>query len=306
MMKRMILVDGNSLMYRAYYGMAAVGNLSQNSKGLYTNAIYAFVRMMNHLTNSSYDSILVAFDAGKKTVRHEWMTEYKAGRAPMPDEFRMQIAYIKQYLEIMRIKQYEQSLYEADDIIGTMAKKGEEAGYHVDIYSSDKDLLQLISPNTTVHLTKKGMTDLEDYTPDTFYEKYQIQYTQFVDLKAMMGDKSDNLPGIPGIGEKKAIKYLQVYGTLDEIIAHQDEIKGADGVKIKEHYEQAILCRKMATILREFDINLTVEDLNKKEYDRDKLISFYQELEFKSLLKDIAYSSEIGRASCRERVCTDV
>ena len=291
MMKRMILVDGNSLMYRAYYGMAAVGNLSQNSKGLYTNAIYAFVRMMNHLTNSSYDSILVAFDAGKKTVRHEWMTEYKAGRAPMPDEFRMQIAYIKQYLEIMRIKQYEQSLYEADDIIGTMAKKGEEAGYHVDIYSSDKDLLQLISPNTTVHLTKKGMTDLEDYTPDTFYEKYQIQYTQFVDLKAMMGDKSDNLPGIPGIGEKKAIKYLQVYGTLDEIIAHQDEIKGADGVKIKEHYEQAILCRKMATILREFDINLTVEDLNKKEYDRDKLISFYQELEFKSLLKDIAYSS---------------
>ncbi len=291
MMKRMILVDGNSLMYRAYYGMAAVGNLSQNSKGLYTNAIYAFVRMMNHLINSSYDSILVAFDAGKKTVRHEWMTEYKAGRAPMPDEFRMQIAYIKQYLEIMRIKQYEQSLYEADDIIGTMAKKGEEAGYHVDIYSSDKDLLQLISPNTTVHLTKKGMTDLEDYTPDTFYEKYQIQYTQFVDLKAMMGDKSDNLPGIPGIGEKKAIKYLQVYGTLDEIIAHQDEIKGADGVKIKEHYEQAILCRKMATILREFDINLTVEDLNKKEYDRDKLISFYQELEFKSLLKDIAYSS---------------
>ena len=124
-MKRMILVDGNSLMYRAYYGMAAVGNLTQNSKGLYTNAIYAFVRMMNHLINSKYDAILVAFDAGKKTLRHEWMTEYKAGRPPMPDEFRMQIAYIKQFLEIMRIKQYEQSLYEADDIIGTMAKKGE-------------------------------------------------------------------------------------------------------------------------------------------------------------------------------------
>ncbi len=290
-LKRLILVDGNSLMYRAYYGMAAVGNLTQNSKGLYTNAIFAFARMINHLIHSEYDAILVAFDAGKKTIRHEWMTEYKAGRAPMPDEFRMQIAYIKQFLEIMRIKQYEQSLYEADDIIGTMAKKGEEAGYHVDIYSSDKDLLQLISPNTTVHLTRKGMTDLEDFTPDTFYEKYQIKYTQFVDLKAMMGDKSDNLPGIPGIGEKKAVKYLQAYGSLDEIIAHQNEIKGADGTKIKEHYEQALLCRKMATILRDFDIELSIEDTTKKPYDRDKLISFYQELEFKSLLKEIAYGS---------------
>ena len=290
-MKRMILVDGNSLMYRAYYGMAAVGNLTQNSKGLYTNAIYAFVRMMNHLIHSNYDAILVAFDAGKKTIRHEWMTEYKAGRAPMPDEFRMQIAYIKQFLEIMRIKQYEQSLYEADDIIGTMAKRGEEAGYHVDIYSSDKDLLQLITPNTTVHLTKKGMTDLEDYTPETFFEKYQIKYTQFVDLKAMMGDKSDNLPGIPGIGEKKAVKFLQTYGSLDEIISHKEEIKGADGIKVCTYYEQALLCRKMATILRDFDLKITVADTLKKEYDRDKLISFYQELEFKSLLKEVNYSS---------------
>ena len=287
----MILVDGNSLMYRAYYGMAAVGNLTQNSKGLYTNAIYAFARMINHLINSKYDAILVAFDAGKKTVRHEWMEDYKAGRAPMPDEFRMQIAYIKQFLDIMRIKQHEQPLYEADDIIGTMAKKGTEAGFHVDIYSSDKDLLQLIDENTTVHLTKKGMTELESYTPDFFYEKYNINYNQFVDLKAMMGDKSDNLPGIPGIGEKKAVKYLQAYGSLDNIIEHRVEIKGADGVKISENYEQAILCRKMATIIREFDLNVTVEDTLRKECDRDKLINFYQELEFKSLLKEINYNA---------------
>ncbi|MBQ3254006.1 MAG: 5'-3' exonuclease, partial [Acholeplasmatales bacterium] len=187
-MKRMILVDGNSLMYRAFYGMSAGGGLIANSKGLYTNAIYGFARMMNHLVKSNYDNILVAFDAGKKTIRHEWMDEYKSGRSPMPDEFRMQIAYIKEYLNIMRIKQYEQNLYEADDIIGTMAKKAEEAGYHVDIYSSDKDLLQLISDNTTVHLTKKGMTELESYTPSFFEEKYQINHTQFIDLKALMGD----------------------------------------------------------------------------------------------------------------------
>lgn len=293
-MKRMILIDGNSLMYKAYYGMPANGNMTANSKGIFTNAVYGFARMMNHLLQSEYDNILVAFDAGKKTIRHEWMQEYKAGRPPMPDEFRMQIAYIKEYLNIMRIKQYEQELYEADDIIGTMARRAEEAGFHVDIYSSDKDLLQLISPNTTVHLTKKGMTDLEDYTPDTFYERYFIKYTQFIDLKALMGDKSDNLPGIPGIGEKKAIKYLQTYGTLDAIIEHKDEIKGADGEKIRTYYESAILCRKMATILRDFDISLTLEDTEKRECDTEKLISFYQELEFKSLLKDIAMPKPVS------------
>jgi len=286
-MKRIILVDGNSLMYRAFYGMTSGGALSQNSKGLYTNAIYGFARMMNHLIKSEYDNILVAFDAGKKTIRHEWMGEYKAGRAPMPDEFRMQIAYIKEYLEIMRIKQYEQALYEADDIIGTVAKMAEDLGYHVDVYSSDKDLLQLISDNITVHLTKKGMTELESYTPKYFYEKYGITHQQFIDLKALMGDKSDNLPGIPGIGEKKAIKYLQAYGSLNGIIENMEVIKGADGEKIRANYEQALLCKKMATILREFDINLNLDDTVRQEPNKEMLIKFYTELEFKSLLKDL-------------------
>ena len=134
----MIIIDGNSLMYRAYYGMKAD---TKNSKGLPTNAIYGFVRMINNLISSEYDNILVAFDAGKKTIRHELMEDYKAGRSPMPPEFKQQIPYIKHYLELMRIKQYEQDLYEADDIIGTMSRLAEESGYHVDIYSSDKYLL---------------------------------------------------------------------------------------------------------------------------------------------------------------------
>ena len=139
-MKRFILVDGNSLMYRAFYGMN-VNNLVPNKNGLYTNAIYNFARMINHLIKSDYDNILVAFDAGKKTIRHELMQDYKAGRSPMPDEFRMQIAYIKEFLNIMNICQYEQELYEADDIIGTMSKRAEDLGYHVDIYSSDNTSL---------------------------------------------------------------------------------------------------------------------------------------------------------------------
>ncbi len=290
----MILVDGNSLMYRAYYGMAANGNLACTSKGVYTNAIYAFARMMKHLINSSYDNILVAFDAGKKTVRHEIMEEYKAGRPPMPDEFRMQIAYIKQYLDIMNIKQYEQPLYEADDIIGTMARRAEASGYHVDIYSGDKDLLQLISDNITVHLTKKGMTDLESYNPGYFYEKYQIKHTQFIDLKALMGDKSDNLPGIPGIGEKKAVKYLQQYETLDGLIEHKEELKGADKEKVCTYYEQAILCRKMATIITDFDLPVSIDDTVRRECDKEKLIAFYQELEFKSLLKELMLETPVN------------
>ena len=253
-MKRFILVDGNSLMYRAYYGMAANSNLTTNSKGLYTNAIYGFIRMMNHLTSQKYDNILVAFDAGKKTLRHEWMEDYKAGRAPMPDEFRMQIAYIKEYLDLARIKRYEQDLYEADDIIGTISKRAEEEGFHVDIYSSDKDLLQLISENTTVHMNKKGMTELEDYTPAYFKEKYGINYTQFIDLKAIMGDKSDNLPGIPGVGEKTGVKLLNEYNDLEGIISNMESIKGALGEKIRANFESARLCRKMATIIRDFDI----------------------------------------------------
>lgn len=287
-MKRMILVDGNSLMYRAYYGMGAGGNLTANSKGLYTNAIFGFARMMNNLIMGEYDSILVAFDAGKKTIRHDWMEDYKAGRSPMPDEFRMQVSYIKEFLDIMRIKRYEQDLYEADDIIGTMAKKAEEAGYHVDIYSSDKDLLQLISENTTVHMTKKGFSELDDYTPEFFYQTYGIKYTQWIDLKALMGDKSDNLPGVPGIGEKTGVKLLNQYETLDGIIAHKDEIKGSVGEKIRNNVESAKLCQKMATILRDFDIHVTLDETTRKDPDKERLISFYQELEFKSLLKEIS------------------
>lgn len=285
-MKRMILVDGNSLMYRAFYGTSAAGGLVANSKGLYTNAVYAFARMINHLIKDNYDYILVAFDAGKRTIRHDIMENYKAGRAPMPDEFRMQIAYIKEFLDIMRIKQCEVPLYEADDIIGTMSKRAEDLGYHVDVYSGDKDLLQLISPNTTVHLTKKGMTELEDYTPEAFKERYGIEVSQFVDLKALMGDKSDNLPGVTGVGEKKGVKLLQDYGSLDGILAHKDEIKGKLGENIRECSECAKTCQKMATILRDFPLEVTIDETVKQEPNKDRLIEFYQELEFKSLLKE--------------------
>lgn len=294
-MKRFILVDGNSLMYRAYYGMQRV---MTNSKGLPTNAIYAFARMMNHLCDSEYDAILVAFDAGKVTFRHEIMQDYKAGRAPMPNEMRAQIAYIKEFLDLKRIKRYEISLYEADDIIGSMANKAKKEGFHVDIYSSDRDLLQLIDDDICVHMTKKGMTELEDFDKTHFKEVYDLDVSQFVDLKALMGDKSDNLIGVPGIGEKKAIKYLKEYNSLANLLENVANIKGKDQERFLEYKEVALKCKEMATILKEAPIELEVSDCLKKEENIELLHKFYQDLEFHSFLKetkkkDVAVSYEI-------------
>ena len=284
-MKRIILVDGNSLMYRAYYATAFTGNLMQNSKGLYTNAIFSFIKMLEHLVNQEYDNILVAFDAGKQTFRHEILDSYKDGRSPMPEEMRVQIPHIKEYLHIMNIKEYQLPLYEADDIIGTMAKKAIKEGYHVDIYSSDKDLLQLVNENTTVHLTKKGMTELDDYTPEAVVERYGLTYNQMVDLKALMGDPSDNLKGLPGVGEKTAIKLLQQYGSLEELINQKDNVSGKLGEKVREFYGDALTCQKMCTINRESPLEITLNDTAKKEPDYVKLNEFYRFLEFFSMLK---------------------
>ena len=284
-MKRIILIDGNSLMYRAYYATAFTGNLMQNSKGLYTNAVYSFIKMLEHLVNQEYDNILVAFDAGKQTFRHEILDSYKDGRSPMPEEMRVQIPHIKEYLHLMNIKEYQLPMYEADDIIGSMARLAIDEGYHVDIYSSDKDLLQLVNENTTVHLTKKGLTELEDFTPEHVVEKYGLTYHQMVDLKALMGDPSDNLKGLPGVGEKTAIKLLQQYGSLEKLIESKDTISGKLGEKVREFYNDALVCQKMCTINRNSPLEITLDDTKHKEPDFAKLNEFYRFLEFFSMLK---------------------
>lgn len=286
-MKRMILIDGNSLMYRAYYGIADVTTIRPNSKGIFTNAIMSFARMINTILKEDFDNILVAFDAGKHTFRHDIMTDYKAGRSQMPDEMRMQIAHIKNFLDLVGVKRYEIPLYEADDIIGTMAKKALDEGYHVDIYSSDKDLLQLIDDNATVHLTKKGLTDLEDFTKEHFKEVYNLDVSQFIDLKALMGDKSDNISGVPGIGTKKAEKYLIEYQSVEGIIANIDKLKGKDKENFENNKDLALKCKEMVTILKDAPIELTLDDTVKKDTDFTALKEFYEYLELPSLLKEL-------------------
>ena len=282
-------------MYRAFYGQGDPTKIKPNSKGIYTNAINAFARMINILKkNNEYDYLLVAFDKGKHTFRHDIMPEYKAGRAHMADEMRMQIPYIKDFLVRSNISQFEIDDYEADDICGTFNKLALDNGLNVDIYSSDRDLLQLIGPKTNVFMTIKGMSEVEKFDIDHFKEVYEIEPSQFIDLKALMGDKSDNISGVPGIGPKKGIKLLKEYKSVEGILEHVDQIKGADKEKFIQNAQLLRTCKKMVTILNDAPLGLNLDYAIKKDADNEKLIELYENLELNGLLKEIKENNNIS------------
>ena len=289
-MKKIILIDGNSLMFRSYYATAYTGNLMQNKQGLYTNALFGFCNMINKLLEEEYDAIFVAFDAGKKTFRHLQYADYKGGRKPMPEEFKMQIPYIKEYLDLLNIKRYETLDYEADDLIATIATLAQD-DYDVKVITGDKDLLQLVSSNIKVFITRKGVGELEEYNVDNFYEKMGIKPLQLTDYKGLIGDSSDNLSGIKGIGPKSACDLLNKYDTLENIIAHVDELKGKQALLIKEGANVGLTCKKLATLVRNIDLEFNLNDLNKKEYNVSNLISFYEKVEFNSFIRKLKQDS---------------
>lgn len=288
MMEKLILIDGNSLFFRAYYATAYGGGaLMQNKKGVHTNALFGFINMVDKILEQAHTHVLIAFDTKEKTKRHEQYDAYKAGRPPMPLEMAEQIPLIHDYLKYRNIKDESLVGYEADDIIGTVAKNASNVGFKVSIYSSDKDLLQLIDDQVTVHLIKKGVTDIEDMNPQTFFDKYGIQHTQMIDLKALMGDPSDNIPGVPGVGEKTAIKLLQTYHTLEEILENKSEIKGKLGERLIEHEDKAIMSKELATILLDVPIDFSLEDTKRKDNDINGLINFYNEMDLHHFIKKL-------------------
>ena len=284
-MKKLILIDGSNIMFRAYYGTAYSGNLMRNSKGQYTNAVFGFVNMINSVLQEDFSHILVAFDKSGKTFRHDKFEDYKGGRKPMPEEFRSQIDYIKQSLDVLGVKQREIYLIEADDIIGTYSEKYYEQFDEIEIISNDKDLLQLINDKVSLRSSKKGMQNYISYTPEYLEETMGIKPNQVTDLKGLMGDASDNLPGIPGVGEKTAVKLLKQYGTLEGVLEHKDEIKGKLGERIREHFEGAILCKEIATIKTDVDFEFTLDEVEYQGVNEDEMIEFYKELELHSLIK---------------------
>lgn len=255
MMKKMILIDGSNLMFRAYYATAYSGNMMQNSKGQYTNAVFSFVNMMNAILEEDFSHILVAFDKGKKTFRHEDYEDYKGGRPPMPEEFRSQLDLIKQSLDVLGVKQREIELIEADDIIGTYAKTYYDEFDQIDIISNDNDLLQLVNDKVSMRTSNLGKKEAQVYTPKGIEEKYGLSASQITDLKGLMGDSSDNLKGVPGVGEKTAIKLLKEYGTIENLLDHTDDLKGKLKEKMIEHKDDALLCKKIATIKTDVGIH---------------------------------------------------
>ncbi len=286
MNKKIVIIDGNSLINRAYY---AVQRPMITREGIYTQGIYGFLNMLQKIQNDYEPEYLtVAFDLKAPTFRHIEYEEYKAGRKAMPPELAMQMPLIKDVLRALNIEILEMEGYEADDIIGTVARIGEEAGIKPLIITGDKDALQLVTDNTQVLITKRGITDFELYDPEKMNERYGLTPKQFIDLKGLMGDSSDNIPGVPGVGEKTGIKLLEQFGSMDNMLAHTEEI-AAEKLrnKIEENSQLALMSRRLATINVNVPIEIEIERLKMEEPDYDKLIEIYTKLEFNSFLKKL-------------------
>ena len=283
-MEKAILVDGNNLLFRSYYATAYTGNFMRNSEGFPTNGLFGFVNMINKIISEEKPTyIAVAFDVGK-TFRHEKYSEYKGGRDETPDDLKKQFPVAKKILEAMGIKYLECPGYEADDIIGTLAKMVDiDDDFIATIISSDKDLLQLISNDVEVKLLKQK--DFIRMNHDTFVETYGIEPIRMVDLKGLMGDSSDNIPGVKGIGEKTALKLLQKYVSVEGVYEHIDEISGAVKNKLVDGKDSAFASKEIATIYKDVPLNITLKDIKYEGEDADKLVTIFSDLEFYSFLK---------------------
>ncbi|WP_144510949.1 DNA polymerase I [Bacillus sp. FJAT-22090] len=288
--EKILLLDGNSLAYRAFFALP----LLTNEHGIHTNAVYGFTMMLQKIMEEENPThMLVAFDAGKTTFRHSTFGEYKGGRQKTPPELSEQFPYVRKLIDAYGIKRYELEMYEADDIIGTLSKQAESKGQHVVIVSGDKDLTQLATDNTTVYITRKGITDIEKYTPAHVKEKYGLTPLQIIDMKGLMGDASDNIPGVPGVGEKTAIKLLKEHGSVENLYQALDTVSG---VKLKEklvaNEEQAKMSKILATIETNAPIEVSVDDLTYSGPNMEEVIEVWKELSFKTLLEKTDFVAE--------------
>ena len=285
-MNKILLIDGNSILNRGFYGLPDL----TNSKGLHTNAVLGFLNIMLKVIDEENPSnICVAFDLKEPTFRHKKFNEYKGNRKPMPDELREQVPVIKDVLHAMNIKTLEKAGYEADDIIGTLSVMSSQSGYDVTVLSGDRDLLQLARENVIIRIpkTKAGGTVMENYSAEDVKLRYGVTPEEFIEMKGLMGDTSDNIPGVPGIGEKTAAKIIMEYGSIDNALSHIDEIKPNKAREnLSEYREQAVLSRELSEIKLDCDLDIKIED-TKVSYDsmfNQNSLEVFSELEFKSII----------------------
>lgn len=286
-MNKLVLIDGNSLSFRAFYALP----LLSNKAGIHTNAILGFAKLLEKIIREEQPThFLVAFDAGKTTFRHSKYSEYKGGRQKTPPELSEQFPYIRQLLDAYHIKHYELENYEADDIIGTLSKEADQNDFETIIVTGDRDLTQLATQNVTIYYTKKGVTDVDHYTPEFIAEKYNgLKPIQIIDMKGLMGDSSDNIPGVAGVGEKTAIKLLNQFDSVEGVYENIDKVSGK---KLKEKlelsHEDALMSKELATINRYSPIEVTLNDTKLSDIkDNHEKIELFKKLEFKQLLADI-------------------
>lgn len=286
--EKIVIIDGNSLMNRAFYALPPF----TNSNGIHTNAIYGLVNMLFKIINDEKpDYIAVAFDRKAPTFRHIEYAEYKAGRKKMPPELSEQFPIMKEVLRAFRIGIYEIDGYEADDIIGTVSKRC-EGSMDVIIFTGDRDALQLVSGSTKVAITKKGITDVDIYDEGAMLERYGVTPQQFIDIKGLMGDASDNIPGVPGIGEKTAIKLVKEFGSIENLIRNTESISSKKVRELMETYaEQAVFSKKLATIVTDVPVEFDLKEIKIKDPDSDRLMEMFRDLEFKSLMDRIPQKS---------------
>lgn len=307
MSDKLLLIDGHSILNRAFYGLPDL----TNSEGLHTNAVYGFLTILfKTLEEERADYLTVAFDLSAPTFRHEMYQEYKGTRKSMPEELREQVPVIKEVLQAMGIPVVTKEGYEADDILGTLSREGEEQGMEVTVLSGDRDLLQLATERVKIRIpkTKGGKTTVEDYLAADVKEKYQVTPTEFIDVKALMGDASDNIPGIPGVGEKTATKIIVEYGTVENAHEHLEEIKPNKAREsLREHYDQALMSKKLAAIdVHAPEVTLEQEVSRIGNIYTDEAYELFKRLEFKNLLGRFACSGEENDTESEFLVCSDL
>ncbi|MCB9416946.1 MAG: DNA polymerase I [Mycolicibacterium sp.] len=278
----LMLLDGNSLAYRAFYALPAENFKTKN--GLTTNAVYGFTAMLiNLLRDESPSHIAAAFDVSRQTFRVDKYPEYKAGRSATPDEFRGQIDITKEVLNALGITVLAEPGYEADDLIATLATQGEQAGYRVLVVTGDRDALQLVSPDVTVLYPRKGVSELTRFTPDAVLEKYGLTPAQYPDFAALRGDPSDNLPGIPGVGEKTATKWIAEFGSLQALVDNVEAVKGKVGDALRENLSSVVLNRDLTELVKDVPLAQTPDTLRMQPWDRDHIHRLFDDLEFRVL-----------------------
>lgn len=282
--KTLMVIDGSSLVHRAFYALPLLSNKS----GVYTNGVYGFLTMLYKVLDQyKPDYICVAFDRKGKTFRHEAYESYKGTRDKTPNELSMQFPILKEILKNMGIKTIDLDMYEADDIAGTLAEKAEDKGLNVYLVTGDRDYLQLATDKIKIIMTKKGITEIEEYDRKRINEEYGIEPKQFIEVKALMGDKSDNIPGIDGIGEKTALKLVQQYGSIENVFNNINEIKGKLREKLSEGKNIAIVSRRLSEIITQVPLDFEIEDLTFGKQNTKELRNLFEDLEFKSLLNKL-------------------